>query len=372
MLTTAPHCVATVRCADYGAAVPEAVRRLLALLPLPEVSGRRVLVKPNLLCDRPPEAAVTTHPDVIRAVIAALRAAGAQVTVADSPASAANLDAVWQTTGIAALCQELDVPLISLESAGATRFTRNGFTFSVANPVLEADLVVNLPKVKSHALTALTAAVKNFYGVIPGYEKALLHKRYSRPETFGHLLETLAETLPPTFTIADGIVGMEGQGPANGTPIRLGFLLAANDPFAADLQICRLLHLDPTRVPYLTSALAAGLENQIDARGEMPEIDTFEIPSGTHLLRIVPAWLVRAASPLLWVHPVFDAATCIGCGKCVKACPATALDLARGKPPRLKGSACIGCCCCHEICPVDAIRMTQAPLLRLVGAFKGL
>ena len=167
------------RCADYGAPVASALGRLLAesgLLAADAVRGKRVLVKPNLLTDRTPDEAVTTHPDVLRPVLRHLKAAGADVSVGDSPASTANLRSVLSKSGLGAVCEEEGVPFVPFEGEGVQNFTEDGFSFSLAKPVVEADLIVNLPKVKSHALTKLTAAVKNLYGAVPGYSKATLHR----------------------------------------------------------------------------------------------------------------------------------------------------------------------------------------------------
>ncbi len=368
--------VSFVRCADYGAALPEAMARLFALTgwPAPDaVRGRKVLLKPNLLTDRTPEQAVTTHPEVVRQVIRRLRSAGAAVSVGDSPASTANLSRVWQASGIEAVCREEGVPLLSLEQGGSRTFTIDGFTFAVATPVLEADLLVNLPKVKSHSLTLLTAAVKNAYGVVPGYAKTTLHRLHPKPAVFGQLLRTLWRALPPSWTLADGVVGMEGQGPANGRPVALGFLAAAADPFALDRALCALLRIDPRRVPYLVAEAGAAAGPGFTLAGDPLTPPPFEVPSGTHLLSLAPAWLVRAASRAVWVRPAFSETACVRCGLCVRACPVEALTLAPGaRAPALDHAACISCCCCHEVCPRDAIRMTQSRLLSLVKAFKGI
>ncbi len=358
-------------CGDYEASLAPALDRILEMsgrLADSAVADRRVLVKPNLLTDRPPEQAVTTHPALVRLVIRRLKAAGAQVTVGDSPASAANLARVWERSGIGAACAEEGVPLIALEQAGAKTFTRDGFTFPIAHPVLEADLIVNLPKVKSHSLTLLTASVKNIYGTIPGYAKTTLHRQYPKPEVFGRLVRTLWSVMPPCWTLADAVVGMEGQGPANGHPISLGFLAASNDPFALDHALCELLHIDPRRVPYLDDRSAPPVPI-----GDPITVDSFDVPSGAHLLRLLPDWLVRRAGRIVWVRPAFSTEACVHCGLCVKACPAQALSLSAGaQTPALDAQRCISCSCCHEICPKDAIRMAQSPILRWVKAFKGM
>jgi len=366
--------VVFVRCADYGPALTAAVERIFARTEWLEnsaLSGKNVLLKPNLLTDRKPEQAVTTHPELMRHVIRRLKATGAHVTVGDSPASTANLRNVWQATGMAAVCAEEEVPLISLEQAGVRSFEIDGFAFSVAVPVLEADLIINLPKVKSHSLTMLTAAVKNIYGVVPGYSKTTLHRLHPKPETFGRLIQTIWKVIPPTWTLADAVVGMEGQGPANGRPIRLGFLAAAANPFALDRALCDVLHIDVRRVPYL----AAQPEDCVPGytlAGDAVSVESFEVPSGAHLLQFLPDWLVKSAGRIVWVRPAFSPETCIGCGKCERACPVHALSLSPATHrPVLDHARCISCGCCHEVCPEDAIRMTQSRLLRALKVFKG-
>jgi uncharacterized protein (DUF362 family)/Pyruvate/2-oxoacid:ferredoxin oxidoreductase delta subunit len=368
--------VAFVRCEDYASGLPAALDRLWALSDWPRSAdwrGKRVLLKPNLLTDRLPEQAVTTHPEVVRHVIRRFKSLGASVSVGDSPASAANLRRVWQATGVEAVCNEEAVPLLAFEQAGARTFDVAGFSFSLAAPVLEADLVVNLPKVKSHSLTMLTAAVKNLYGAIPGYAKTTLHRLYPKPAVFGTLVKTLWEVLPPTWTLADAVVGMEGQGPANGRPVKLGFLAASADPFALDRALCETLRIDARRVPYLAAQAASGGDTSFTRVGDAVSAGSFEVPSGAHLLGLLPAWLVRGASGLVWVRPAFSAEACVRCGLCVKACPVSALALApESRRPAFDAARCISCSCCHEVCPHDAVRMTQSPLLRALKVFKGI
>ncbi len=365
-----------VRCGDYGPALAEALERLFGLAgwldDTAALTGKRVLLKPNLLTDRTPDQAVTTHPELVRHVIRRFKAAGALVTVGDSPANTANLREVWRATGMAAVCAEEDVPLVSFEQAGVRAFERDGFAFSVARPVLEADLIVNLPKVKSHSLTLLTAAVKNIYGAIPGYSKTTLHRLHPKPATFGRLIRALWQVMPPTWSIADGVVGMEGQGPANGRPVRLGFLAAAEDPFALDRALCGVLHIDARRVPYL-AAQPAPEQTPPAVSGDRVAVDAFETPAGGHLLGLLPEWLVQRAGGLIWVRPAFTESACVGCGLCEQACPVHAIVLRPDtRRPALARGRCISCSCCHEVCPAGAIRMSQSRILRLMKVFKGM
>jgi len=331
--------------------------------------GCRVLVKPNLLTDRPPEAAVTTHPELVRQAIRLLKAAGAAVVVADSPAFATRVEQVWRITGIQAVCAEEGVPLLSIEAAPLTTLTRDGCTFAVSNLALHADLIVNLPKIKSHSLTLLTAAVKNFYGVIPGHLKTELHKTYSRPNAFGGLVRAVCLAMPASITIADGVLAMEGEGPSSGTPISLNLLAASADPFALDLALCDVLRINPERVPYLAGLSHAAAYTARVWHGDSPEVAHFRLPRNTSrlALTLLPGGLVRLVGSLIWFRPIFGS-TCVRCGKCVTACPVHALALGTGALPELKGSACIGCCCCHEVCPARAITICPSPMIRMARA----
>ena len=364
-----------VRCADYADALVPAFARLLdesALLEPSAVAGRRVLVKPNLLTDRTPEEAVTTHPAFLRLVIRHLKSAGARVTVGDSPACAANIRAVLERTGVGAVCVEEGVPFVSFEQEGVRACAVDGFEFTLAGPVAEADLIVSLPKVKSHSLTKLTAAVKNLYGAVPGYDKTTLHRRHPKPDDFGRLIQAIWRVLPPTVSLVDGVIGMEGQGPANGRPVPLGFLAASADPFALDIALCGILHLKPSSIPYLKGVVD---QHVPELTGDTVAVASFEVPVGSYLLSLVPSGLMRVAARVLWVRPQIDAARCVNCGRCLKACPVNALvrpEVQGRGIPVLRRRACVGCACCHEVCPQGAIRMVQSPMLRLAHALQGI
>ncbi|MBN1556873.1 MAG: DUF362 domain-containing protein [Lentisphaerae bacterium] len=370
-----PVTVSLVPCGTYD---PETLSRAVtrALAPLGGIEafagpGRTVLLKPNLLSDRPPAQAVTTHPELARALIRLLKPTGARIVVGDSPASVVKLESVWDKTGYRAVCREEDVELIGFEKAGSRTFDAEGCRFSLAAPVLDADTVINLPKVKTHVLTVLTAGVKNMYGAVPGVQKTILHSEYPRPDDYGRLMARIYRACPPQLTLADAVVGMHGDGPAGGRPIELGFLAASTDAAALDIALCRILNIPPRRVPYL-KALAG-----LDGGAGLPEIAVtgadpddfapaaFTLPRTTPA-RYIPRPLVRLLAPLLRIRPAINDA-CIRCGRCVATCPVHALTLPGGADrPVLDPARCIACCCCHEICPAHAIDMRYGSLMRLI------
>jgi uncharacterized protein (DUF362 family)/Pyruvate/2-oxoacid:ferredoxin oxidoreductase delta subunit len=329
--------------------------------------GLRVLIKPNLLTDAVPDQAITTHPEIARAVIRLARAAGSIPCVADSSASSLNAAVVWDKTGFQALCDQEHVPLLNLEQAGSDSFECGGVRFGVAKPVLEADLVVNLPKVKTHTLTMLTAGVKNLYGTLPGFQKATLHKAFPKPDDMGRLLARLVEIVQPGLTIADGVVGMEGDGPSGGDPIKLGFVAASTDPVSLDAAICRVLGIPLAVAPWFQYLSRERFES-ITLVGDPPAPGSLHVRlPGTWKTRLISRPFVRLLAPLLWVRPAIDPLRCIRCGRCAAACPARALAFEKGSVPRLHGRLCFGCCCCHELCPVKAIHMTESRLMRLIS-----
>jgi len=365
------HKVFFRKCSDYGGAA-DALSSLFDMggFPGTELTGKRVIVKPNLLSDKEPERAVTTHPEVVRAVLRALKSAGAVPAVADSPCSAVKLERVWEKTGIKAVCQEESVELINAERSGSEPLNFEGTGYSIAKPFYEADAIVNVPKLKTHLLTTMTAAVKNLYGTIPGYQKAQLHKRFPDAHSFSRFLAALYGNCTPVFNVLDAITGMQGEGPSAGEKFDFGFVALSRSAVAMDFALAHLLQIPATAVPYLP--ILAGDDSpqefltKISFEGDLTREDRFQISTPSTLrARLIPSWLVKLIDPFIWIRPEFRD-TCIHCGRCIEACPVKALAFDEDKNVQLNPQLCIGCCCCHEICPVSAVEMTQSPLLNFV------
>lgn len=235
--------------------------------------GERVLLKPNFVVARPADAAVNTHPAVIEAVARLCLDCGARVAVADSPAIG-SAQAVAGALGLAERLQPLGVPIIDLSrSVKVVRhLPLSRCTVVIAREVLEADAVINLAKLKVHQQLTLTLAVKNLFGAVVARRKALLHALLGRePERFGLMLLEVAALVRPRYSIVDGIVGLEKNGPTRGTPRRFGLLCAGAEPVAVDTVLCELLGVDPATVPVLAAARRRDWGpwrlDQIDLRG---------------------------------------------------------------------------------------------------------
>ncbi len=253
------------RCESYQrAAVEAAVARLLE--PLGGMGafvkpGQRVLLKPNLIVPRPVQAAVITHPEVIRAVAALALEAGGRVAIGDSPAFH-SARVVARVGGITAVARELGVPIVDLRHRSRLRTIDEGGPFprvSFSADALESDVIINLPKVKAHTQVRLSLGVKNMFGCVAGKRKALLHFRNGpHPARFGRMLAAVCRFLKPSLTLADGIVALERSGPIHGDPRPLGLLAASIDPVALDTVLAHALGVRPEDIIYLEGAREIG------------------------------------------------------------------------------------------------------------------
>lgn len=361
--------------------VDAAVERLFCQLPAAQVlGGKRVLLKPNLLAKHTPERAVTTHPALVRAVIRAVRRRGAaSITVADSPGGVYNpgiLRSIYKVSGLTDVCREEGAALYtdckSREVPAKGQVVKQ---FTLLEPVLDCDVIINLPKLKTHMMTGLSAATKNLFGCIPGLQKAEWHMRFPDKERFGGMLVDLLCTVKPGFAILDGILAQEGDGPAGGTPRMVGIVAAAEDHLQMDLALCRMLGIRPKDVPYLNAAISRGLcPEQFDpacAKGEgelCRPIPGYRLPSSWGSVDFADKapravrWAVPAVERLLAPRPVINKSRCIGCGKCAEICPQHTITV-QGKA-HIHAARCIRCFCCHEMCPVKAIDTRRSFLLK--------
>ncbi|MCD4671221.1 MAG: DUF362 domain-containing protein, partial [Anaerolineaceae bacterium] len=254
-----PSRVALVRCNHYEQdAVNEAVGCGLTLLGGPQAffkPGEHLLLKPNLLAADPPEKNTATHPAVFQAVARHLQEAGARLSYGDSPAAHRPLTAA-RKAGIADAAEALNIPLADFTSGKTVSFPEGNLIkqFTIAQDVLAADGIINICKMKTHALTRLTGAVKNMFGCIPGVLKAEFHARLQNEDLFSQMLLDLNRLLPPRLNVMDGIIGMEGNGPRNGSPRPVHVLLFSTDPVALDATAARIMNLDPDLVPTLAWA----------------------------------------------------------------------------------------------------------------------
>jgi uncharacterized protein (DUF362 family)/NAD-dependent dihydropyrimidine dehydrogenase PreA subunit len=346
--------------ASYDSIRP-AVERAFDCFPL-SLKGQKVFIKPNVLRASEAREGIVTHPAVLQAVVEKVKAMQpAQVVVGDNPglfSYGANEESFWKT-GLMEAAQgcyrnigndavRVDFPPAFMGSV------------SISRAIHEADIVISLPKFKTHGLTVLTGGIKNSYGYLPGAQKALLHRIAGSPERFHDLVVEVFKLRVPDLFILDAVVGMEGNGPASQDLRDIGLILAADNAVALDTVMAVMMGLDPGRLRFLQKAREDGLGDhdirKIEILGELNRIPDFKLPPmGGSAIQDNTAVQEIIESRTL-VRPQADPDLCTGCGTCVEQCPVSALVMNENLP-EVDADTCITCFCCQEICPEKAIAL---------------
>lgn len=382
---TARPLVSIARCASYDDALVEGALAE-ALAPLGGMAafvkpGDRVCLKPNLLMKAEQARAVTTHPAVLRAVIRAVKACGASdVVVADSPGgrqSPKTIAAAWEVVGWASVCAEEDARLALLDEDVVRVPNPNSSlyaSFNLGREAVEADVLIDLPKLKTHGFQLFTGAVKNLFGCIPGLEKAQFHIKVPDRDDFGRMLVDLMLACKPKLAIMDAVVGMEGEGPAGGEPITIGALIASADLVALDVVASSIAGFDPMAVYTNRAAADRGLGPRTAEEVEVAGVPwrnvapaSFKRPDPDAASRF-PKWLAPALRRAVVSRPCLARpGECTGCATCRTNCPVHAIEM-RDRRPHFDYDRCIRCYCCQELCPPQVIGLKRPWLVRAVVA----
>lgn len=374
------HTVAVERAARYDPSeVAEAMDRALASLGGMDTfvrPGERVLIKPNMLAAKAPERAVTTHPEVLRAVIRLVRKAGGIPLVGDSP-GIGGFRAVAEKSGMAAVVREAGAELVPFDEAVAVPGSGLFRRMDVARPYLEADRLINLPKLKTHEMMTMTCAVKNLFGAVVGTAKAGWHlKAGADRELFARLLLEIYLLRPPDLTIVDGIVAMEGDGPGSGDPRPMGLILAGANAVAVDVVAAELAGIPKQLLWVERAAERLGIDgwdrSRIATVGLPPDdarVPDFRLPHLSDVQFGIPGFLKNRLRHHLTARPVPNPEGCHLCGACLDACPPRAISV-RDRRLHFDYHACIRCFCCRELCPDGSLGVRDGVLLKLLKKFK--
>jgi len=360
--------------------VEDAVRRAVDLAGgiAPSVGpGQRVLIKPNLLMAAAPNRAICTHPAVVKAVVRLVQEAGGHAVIGDSPGGPFRsvwLQAVYQRSGMTQVAEETGAELnfdFGEELLPHPEGQRVK-ALDVGTYVTSADVVISLPKLKTHGFMQLSGATKNLFGVIPGTTKAGYHAKLAAPEDFGELLIDILTRIRPGLTVMDAIVGMDGQGPSAGDRFELGAILASADGIALDVVAASLVGMSVRSIYPLRAAIRRGLTTGDVADIELVGDSLADLmvqdfrPPPTHTTNgHAIAFLGRAVQKWFVVSPR-STSRCTGCGVCVENCPVQAIRLLEGRA-RINLDVCIRCYCCHELCPEQAIELRKPWIARLIA-----
>ncbi|MBN1823247.1 MAG: DUF362 domain-containing protein [Endomicrobiales bacterium] len=374
--------ISMVKCGSYGnKEVSEAVRKAVELIGgigKFVKKGEKILVKPNLLSARQPERHVTTHPEIVRAIVRLIKEAGAVPRLGDSPGGAVKgVDRVWQETGMKELAIQENIELINFETYGSVEAgTGHPSVPSVrlTKAAFDCDGIINVPKLKTHGLQIFTGAVKNLYGLLPGLQKAEYHKKAPHPDDFGHLLARIYMLVKDRirFTLVDGIIGMEGNGPSSGELKKMDLVSACGDGHAMDWALTKTLGFDPLKIDSVRFAeklLARKTRlEDIETCGDGPEefgFRDFRFPSNWYI-HLVPKFFIDMLGSLIWLKPEIIPEACTSCMMCVNSCPVNAIIKEGGNKPYVVQKGCISCLCCHELCQYKAIRLTSSFLAKFL------
>lgn len=335
--------------------------------------GERVLIKPNMLSAKSPEAAVTTHPALLRGVIEMVKGAGAVALVGDSP-GIGSLVTVARKSGMLAVIEETGAELV--EFSETRQVTTDGVfkRFDIAAPYLDAGRVINLPKLKTHEMMTMTCGVKNVFGVLVGADKPAWHLQAGHDrDLFARALLELYQIRPPDLTIVDAITAMEGDGPGSGDPRHVGLLLAGANAIAVDVIAAEIALLPKSLLFVERQAEKLGLagwnRRSIEVCGTAIEglnIPPFRLPPLADVEFGLPRFLKNLLRNHLTTRPVQVKGRCTACGICVRACPPEVISLRDGSL-EFDYHRCIRCFCCRELCPEAALDVRKGFLLKLLG-----
>lgn len=346
-------------------------------------SDERVLLKPNLLMRRRPEKATTTHPAVVQAVAEMVAEAGGIPVIFDSPGgytfhTQGTLESLYETCGMkdaarlggAELCFDTAVVDIPYDNGKTIK------NIKTLKCILEADKIINIPKLKTHMMMGMSGAVKNLFGIVPGGFKTEYHFRFEDENDFAGVIVDICGFAKPALTVLDAVVGMEGSGPSNGNPRQVGLILASANPYELDIAAANAIGLDPRAIPVIREtirrSLCSGKLEDIEIIGEKLQdvaIADFAKPANHVEFNIynwlLPHFVARRLNKALKFKPVFRHGDCRGCGVCAKSCPAKAIIMNSNKPSVDLGK-CISCFCCHELCNFNAVDIRKPWLFKFL------
>lgn len=343
--------------------------------------GVKIAIKANLVSAMKPDEAATTHPTLLCALCDILTERGAEVVVGDSPGGLYNsvfVGRVYNATGVRAtlahgakLNQDFSEAYAEFpEGKVLHSFTYTGYLDNF-------DLIINFCKLKSHGMMGMSCAAKNMFGVIPGVIKPEYHFRFPRYEDFADMIVDLDEYFHPVISIADAVVGMEGNGPTAGVPKKMGFLLASRSPHTLDMVAAHLIGFKKEELPILEAAYRRGLvPPTVEGVNIIGSADGFLISDFERVVERrslefsgdgknpLKRLFGRFAGSLLRTRPVLKPKLCVGCGVCAGICPAKAIVI-KNKKAKIDRKKCIRCFCCQEFCPKSALKVKRTPIAEL-------
>lgn len=335
--------------------------------------GISVLIKPNILQAKPPERAVTSHPEVIRSLIHWLNQfKPSKIYVCDSSGGSelGITEKSMKTSGILKMCEEEGVECVPFEKTKRKIYKVERplevEQFASSNLIDEVDLIINIPKIKTHGQCLLTCCIKNMFGTILRINKPRTHAQYPTIDRFSAALADIYSVSKPQLTVIDGYLCQEGNGPAKGDVVNLNLIIAGFDGVALDSLVCKIIGINVSNVKHVLKAEEKGLGttnlDEVEIIGESIKsvYRKFKLPSTSPISVPLPQILADFVGKSLFKASVkFNRQECRLCGTCWKNCPVGAITppklLRRGNIPTWNRKKCITCYCCAELCPYEAV-----------------
>lgn len=364
--------IAVRKCSEYNPEeVASLIREIYTITKGPDVKDKKVLVKPNILSDHDPSKCISTHPVVVEAMVRFLQSEGAIVVIGDSPAIHMSKFRPVKS-GIEDVCERTGAAWINFTDDPSERNLKKG-KIKIASIVDRVDLIVSMPKFKNHELVYFTGAIKNTLGLVPAFNKTKQHALHHDREGFSEMLVQLNEAVTPHYFLMDGIMAMEGPGPARGVPVKLGVLLGSTNPLALDITASGIAGYNPLVIPTTRIALhrKKWLKSENDIVYDGPDLSSLVKHD---FRRIPPSGFSNISVKFLMNRvqfirkfdrrPVFIRQNCTGCHKCIKICPVEAIkpSSAAHNHIMLTDRKCIRCYCCSEVCSDNAVEIRRKVL----------
>jgi uncharacterized protein (DUF362 family)/ferredoxin len=374
--------VAVMQCGTYG--IEEVTKKLNEAAELLGgwdkwlKSGMNVLLKVNLIAPVPPESAAVTHCEFVRAVARIVKQHGCNVWIGDSAGGTirgkSQTERSFSVSGLESVAREEGALIKNFDKEGVVEAAGlKGEKMYLAKPPFDADLIINMPKLKTHMSAVYTGAIKNLFGCVPGQKKAEYHKAAVGQKQFGAVICGINKAVVPGLNIMDGILAMDRQGPVTGRAYQANKILMSEDALALDAVAVSMIGMRIENIPFYSSAIEESIGewdlSDIEVRGDYaapPRLVGFTVPRA--LMQSGGGGAMKFIVDLMKTRPQVDIKACRGCNVCVSSCPVQAIDRDTKK---IDYGTCIECMCCHELCVHKAVKLVNSNrIMRLLSRLK--
>ncbi len=341
------------KCEDYEIEnVYNVLKDIINNSNMPKVKNKKILIKPNILSDAKPEACITTHPSVLKALIMILKEMEAkEILVGDSP-GLHSPKFKPKKSQLYKVCKEENVEWVNFHKKSKKK--KVPFVdrkIAITKTLDDVDYCISLAKFKTHELMLTTGSIKNMFGLVPGLNKSKQHVHNPTRKGFAKMICGLFTISKTEFAIMDSIMAMEGAGPGNGDPKKVGLLMASDDALALDISQAIIMGHNPLDIPIIKY----GIKKHISETSKINDI-TYNKLNANDLIIENFKKIGKNDTPTQRPAPTFLHDRCIRCKKCINICPADALKL-KNKKIVIDEEKCVRCYCCHEVCPAKAIKI---------------